>query len=56
MNLDTELAIKQLLEDYLAKHPTHDTLYIKILDNNVIVTDNIPDLYNLKRYPNGEIK
>ena len=54
MTQAAETALQEVIEKHLETHPLHETVYIKILDNRVIIGQSKKDLDALVRYPTNE--
>jgi len=54
MNQSAEMKLREIIEAYLEENPLRETVFIKILQNKVIIGESIDDLDILVRYPTGE--
>ena len=56
MSQATEMELRETIEKYLAAHPIqHETIYIKIVDNTVRISETIEDVETLQPYPERKV-
>lgn len=48
MNQAVETRIRDIIEQHLKEQPVYDTIYIKIVDNQVIIADSLEELSTWK--------
>jgi hypothetical protein len=56
MTQDTEKALREVVENHLELYPLRETVYIKIVQNRVMVANTIEELDTLTTYPEGDLQ